>query len=254
MMSKPKEKNEIVLKRLHELLEKSQKVNTDAMFADNEEMRRLCSTVQLYLIDEEIKNEIVLLRAGANAIDGEDNAFRRYAKLINEHAPAVKFRIMKIRRAKEVFDRDKIRERMEGVAARYANTERLELKKKIAAFDPPLDDEQIRFMESKLEDRLSYELERIREIKENFDAYEVVITNYAQSKEYPVLYYALDAAQGSMKQDHVHLRTSVPNLLWYKPKKRIEKRRADMKIEEIVEEYENLCGMIYYQKRDKDKA
>lgn len=246
--------HELVTQKLYALLERAEKVDFSALFNDEPEKEEIFRGISLYLIDEEIKNEILLLEATAIGMDKDTNknAFRRYAKLINREFPAYKYSFLVKKRSKEIFDREKIKERMEGVVARYINKERLQLKKKIEAHNPPLEADEVAYLKARLEERLEIEKKKIEEVRENFEDYDVVITNHAHSNVYPAIYYTLRTEgkkRDYLKQDNTHLRAEVPNLLWYKEDKPYANFRADMKIEEIIETFTPYCDMIYIKKR-----
>lgn len=248
--------HELVTQKLYALLERAEKVDFATLFKDEPEKEEIFRGVSLYLIDAATKNEILLLEATAIGMDkdGNKNAFRRYAKLINRELPAYKYSFLVKKRSKEIFDREKIRERMGGLVARYINSERLQLKKEIAAHKPPLEADEVAYLEARLEERLEIEKKKMDEVKENFDDYDVVITNHAHSNIYPAIYYTLrteGSKKGYLRQDNTHLRLEVPNLLWYKEDEPYINFRADMKIEEIVETFTPYCGTIYIKKRSE---
>lgn len=244
--------NELVTQKLYTLLESAKKVDFKAEFADDAEKLGVFSGVSLYLVDETVKNELLLLEAAAGHSEKQNrSAFWGYAKLINRDFPAYKYNFLTKKRSKQVFDREKVRSRLAGEAARYVNKERAALKKKLSAYDPPLSAEETAYLVGNLETRLEFEKGRIDEVLENFDAYDVVITNHAHSSEYPAIYYTMrtDMKTGYLKQDNTHLRLDVPNILWHIGDVPYKEYRANMKIEEIIDTFTAFCGTIYIKKR-----
>jgi len=256
--------NELITSKIYTILENCIKVTASTVV--KEEQVEVFKDVTLFLINEEVKNKIKELEKGLlkGSENPEDQEYKGkvlypYLKLINPKIPAYKYSFFVKKRALEIFDRDKVRARIEGELERFKNAERLKLKKQIKEHIPLYTSDVIEYLNRELEARLLIDERKINEVVRDYDSYDVVITNYAHCHVYPSLYYTLDLAfkegyfkKGKEKKDYkkenTHLRSGVPNLLWFEDGRILKELRANNKIEKIMSTHMAYCNTIYINK------
>lgn len=220
--------------------------------------------VILYLCNEKQLREILLLEnsvRGMSQEDGTDKArkdpFMPFGKIINPKLPAYKYSYRTKHIYKNISDRTKIleeigknkeKERGKGkdkMLSIWENTERKNLNDHIEAsnYDSIEADRLRRELEERIEEQKAY----FKEVCDNFEDYEVVITNYENRKEYIVLYYTL--SDGSTHNEY--LRKDAPNILFYEEDKRRGQNRSDKKMQKIVDEYDRIFATFYVKKREE---
>lgn len=249
---KQSNRNKLVLDKLQHILQSATKVDFNTLFKEDTEKKVIFEAVDFYLVDQSTLLEIRKLEENVLEIGGKDNpnAFRAYAKIINKEFPCYKYSFLVKKRAREIFDREKVKARLEAEVEKYINRERVKLKDE--AQKAELSEDEVRYLERGLEQRLESEKEKIQEVLEDFESYDVVITNHEHCKTYPAIYYTLrteEKKKSYKKQDSEHLRLGVPNILWYKEEDAFSEYRADMKIEEVIATFDAYCDTIYVKKR-----
>jgi hypothetical protein len=196
---------------------------------------------------------------------GSDEAYRGkaffdHAKIINRDYPAFKYSFFVKRTPVEIFDKDKVRAAIPGEMERWKNKERRKLEKTIEQHEPPLTEIRANKLRKDLEERLDGEFEALSKVLNNWDNYDAVITTHAHCKTYPSVYYTLDTSadykgdnddekRKHYKKKDTFLRSSVPNLLWFKDDRPFSELRANDRISRIVQTYTPYCGTIYIKEK-----
>ena len=252
--------------QLSKLLERAKKVSFEQVL--KEEQKPIFEEIDLYILDDALKDEVLALEAKVKALSPEakesykGKAFFEYAKIINPTYPAFKYSFYVARKPVEIFDKEKVKERIAGEKARWRNMQMASLEKEITHHIPPLSLEEADFLRQKLHKRLEEEEQKLEEVIAHWDEYDAVITTHAYCKTYPALYYTLDTSsdyEGEVfeekmkhyKKRDTHLRSGVPNLLWYKDERPFSSLRANDKINRIIQTYTPYCGTIYIKKKEK---
>jgi len=258
---------EVIQSKLYDILSKCKKIDFNHVL--KEEQKSVFKDVDLYIMDDEVRNEVMLLEASVKGMGmvGKDDTkpykgkeFFEFAKIINIDYPAYKYSFYVARKPVEIFDRDKVKERIEGERDRWRNMEKARLEKEISEYDPPLDTKSAQKLRDDLEERLLIDEKKIKEVLENWEEYDAVITTHAHCKTYPAIYYTLDTSSDYTgnneeekskyyKKKDTHLRSSAPNLLWFKDERPFSSLRANDKISRIIQTYTPYCGTIYVKKR-----
>lgn len=252
---------EIIEQRVDEILKRCKKVCIENEVT--KEQQEHFSDVTLYLVDKNLKNELLELGKDIGESEAKKDISKvlyPYVKIINATIPAFKYSFFVKKRAVEVFDPEKVKKMLLGEAERYKNKERVKLKQVFKESPSPLSEEEQRYLTKELEDRLSIDGKMIQEVYADFDAYSVVITNHAHCSVYPSLYYTLDltsnvelrsvdAKKKDYKKENTHLRIGVPNFLWFEETRAFAELRANNKIDQIIRTHQSFFETIYIQKR-----
>ena len=203
----------------------------------------------LYLVNEEVLREILLLESSVRGLveDKKENPFDHYAKIINPEQPAYKYTHTVKQKYKNFSAEEKVRKAIPERLSIWINTSRKRLRDQIEEGD--YSQKEITQFWSKLEQDISLTEHNVELLLKDFGKYHVVITNYEDGHTYSNLYFTLQ--DGSSINEH--LRTTVPNILWYDEDAVRAKRRSNFKIGEIVENYTSLCGQIYFKKIEKEE-
>lgn len=202
---------------------------------------------ELYLVNQEVMAKLLFLDAKVESGEDSKDKFSRYVKLINPQEVAYRYEVLQYRKYKQIHDRDKVREQLGLHLGIFENKE----KKRIQALRDKgtMTKEEMDEIEHDFEINFALAQEQYALLKENFDAYDVVITNFEEM----LMYDALACTLLSGKTLQSHLRLKVPNVLWLEVDEFRAKHREHYKIEKIVREYKQLGGaggLIYFKKRD----
>lgn len=223
----------------------------------------------IYLLDKKVLDEVLFLEAGVRGIVMEKKGldiktkdpFYPFAKILNPKYPAFKHSYYLAHRHKEIFNRTKIKDAIDGEINIWKNSERKALEERIADTETPISKVDADKMRKELEMQISIDEQTIEELKNNFEEYDVVITSFEQKKYYPSIYFTLDTSsdyEGDdpekkrkyYKKKDAHLRKDVPNLLWFKDDRPFSELRANDKIRRIIKTHVRCCGTIYMKKKD----
>jgi len=258
-MNKP-----LIHAKLDTILSRCQKINFAHVL--KEEQQAIFEEIDLYLMDDALREEVLALEAEVKALyhaqheSYKGKAFFEFAKIINPTYPAFKYSFYVARKPVEIFDRQKVRERIEGERDRWRNIQKDRLEKELLGHTPPLTQAEANALRTALEERLVADEEKIAEVLANWEEYDAVITTHAHCKTYPALYYTLDTSSDYEGEDaeerhkhykkrDTHLRSGAPNLLWFKDERPFGSLRANDKINRILQTHTPYCGTIYIKKR-----
>jgi len=224
---------------------------------------------EIYIVDEKGLNEIKLLEMSLKGMeDGpkEEQVTKKrkkgplfeYAKILNPDYPVFKYSFFMKHTPLEIFDREKILERIPREFSVWKNIEIKHLNERIEKSDPPLSEEEAGKLKRELADIISIEEQNIKDIMENFEEYHVVITSHARQNYYPSVYlmenlaYGAEDAGGDQKKKHhsrnAHLRKHVPNILWFYDDRKYTDLRPNDKVGRIVRTHTAFCDTIYVKK------
>lgn len=204
---------------------------------------------EIFLVDKRTLDTIKTLAKESEVHSTRKDTFFDFGKIINPDNVAYRYRFGVKHKPKTIFDRDKILKALPGEIARYRTSEKKKLKDVIAQRaieDNPFSDEEIFNMENELEMKISIEEQNINRLIDNFDEYDVVITTFADYYYSPVLYYTQD----NKKHYDTHIRSKVPNILWYEEDKEKAKNRSNSKLQKMVKEYDRYIGDVYMKRKE----
>jgi len=202
----------------------------------------------LYLVGDSILKELVFLESqvrGFSDPDKKRNPFDHYAKLINPHCPAYKYTHSVKPKYKLLTSEEKVRAAIPEHVAIWERTERKRLNEYLSQSE--LEESEANKMRRELEEKISLSKHNAEMLLKEFGFYDVVITNYEEGYTYSNLYYTTTDGESHNE----HLRTTVPNILWYQEDIKRAKGRSNSKIERIVREYGEVCGQIYFKRKDE---
>ena len=224
---------------------------------------------EIYIVDQKGLDEIKLLELSLKGMEDtpkEEQVTKKrkkgplfeYAKLLNPDYPAFKYSFFMKHTPLEIFDREKIRDRIPREFSVWKNIEIKHLNERIEKSDPPLSEEEAGKLKRELDDIISIEEQNIKNIVENFEEYHVVITSHARQNYYPSVYLIEDLtynnkdAQKIEKSKHrsrnAHLRKHVPNVLWFHDQRKYTDLRPNDKVGRIVRTHTAFCDTIYVKK------
>jgi len=210
--------------------------------------------IELYLVEKPILDEVLKLEALVRNYNEEHgikkkNHFFEYAKIINPEYPAFKYTLLMKHKKKEIFDPLKVKKALPAEFEIWKNKSRVELEKKINNPDSAITKEQAKRLREELELEIEIAKEKIDEVLENFDSYDVVISTFEYYTYYPALYYVMEVDGKNVPKD-THLRQDVPNILWFQDNRPFRELRSNDRISRIIQTFDRYCGSIYIKKKD----
>jgi len=138
-------------------------------------------------------------------------------------------------------DEEKVRKRILSEMGIWANIQRKGLREALSSGE--FSEDEANRMKRETEVLIEEETAKLREIIENFDEYEVVVTNYETSPAYPTIYY--NDKQG--KKHIKHLSIKMPNILWYEDKEHPREHRKDANIVQFIRSATKVANMVYFK-------
>ena len=252
---------ELIHSKLNDILSKAIKINFTEELKG--EFQTIFENITLYILDNSLKDEVIELEkeviAQTDNLDKKNykgKAFFEFAKIINPIYPAFKYSFYVAKKPVEIFDRQKVKDAIPGESVRWKNIELKRLEDEITNQNPPFTQSQINRLRDNLNEKIEIHYQKVEEILLNWNKYEVAITTHAYCKTYPAIYYTLDTSSDFdginneekrkyYKKKDTHLRSKVPNLLWFKDDRLFSELRANDKINRIVKTYVPYCGTIY---------
>jgi len=224
---------------------------------------------EIYIVDQKGLDEIKLLELSLKGMEDapkEEQVTKKrkkdplfeYAKLLNPDHPAFKYSFFMKHTPLEIFDREKIRERIPREFSVWKNIEIKHLNERIMKSDPPLGEEEANKLRRELDDIISIEEQNIEDIVEHFEEYHVVITSHARQNYYPSVYLiedlsynnkdAKEIGKSKHRSRNAHLRKHVPNILWFHDQRKYKDLRPNDKVGRIVRTHKSFCDTIYVKR------
>ena len=259
--------SEFIHDRLDQILQQAKCI--DFSQEVEEAQREIFSETVLYIVDDRQMTAILALekkaislyneqqklpKRGRKALKKRDyigKEFFEYGKILNREHPAYKYSFYVAKHPVEVFDRDKVKERIPTEFSKWKNKEMHALKKVLK--ERKLTSEQENALLGSLNTKIADEERQINTILENWNDYDVVITNREHCKTYPSIYYTLDLtdskASKNYKKESCYLRSNTKNILWYNDARAFRELKADDKIGKIIQTHTPYCKTIYAKKR-----
>lgn len=177
------------------------------------------------------------------------NHFYEYAKIINPEYPAFKYTLSMKHKKKEIFDPVKVKKAIPAEFEIWKNKARLELQKEIDAEDSSITDSQAKKFKEDLEKEIVISEKKLKEVLDNYEEFDVVISTFEQYTYYPALYYVMELPNGKTKSADTHLRKDVPNLLFYHDERPYSELRANDRMSRIIQTFDRYCENIYIHKK-----
>lgn len=211
----------------------------------------------LYLVDKKAIDELLYLeisfnekildfkRAGADEERYfKNNNFRKHCKLLNTAYCAYRYTIHIYNKFKDVRDRDKVYNYLDGEFSVWRNSF-LKHSKIALSQNKNIDVDFVQEQEKLITDKIKKAEKEFHWIKNNYEDLEVRINSKKRSKKYGTiyLYYNIreDVVQ-KMHRDRFHLDINRPNILWYTPKE-------DTSSDTFIKSSKNPFGDVYYRKK-----
>ena len=192
---------------------------------------------KLDALDKSIKNSAV----GQIEKEGLKNVI----KLFNKSSACYKYSLSMKHKYQNISDPEKVKERLLGTFETSARTKQKLFEKNLETTDA-YSESEITQKRNELGAHITEKRNEINEIFENFDDYNIVITNFIDNLTYPYLYYT--TADG--KSQGENLRVSVPNVLWFDEDAEKGLNRSDAKMLEVVSTYTNVLDRIFIKRKD----
>jgi len=215
---------------------------------------------ELYLVGHRDMRALLSLEAEGNAYaqeTGKENAknpFRLVSNLINPLFPATKYTLFTRSTPRIITDPSKVYMAIEKEFSLWCNVETKNLNELIAS-DPDMTQERANRLREELSSKLEEEKARFDEVREDFEEYEVFVSNYENVREYPALYYSgvvqeKGAKKPKTKKANAHLSIRIPNVLWYE--KNAMDVRSDATIMQKMKsgDFKRIGNTIYARRRD----
>lgn len=203
---------------------------------------------ELYLVSKETMQALYLYKE--QLLQSGDDLLSHHCKLINPTFPAFKYTLSSKHKYTAVFDQEKTKERLEREIHISINTikkrKRVELSKKCDLYN----DEEAKKILMELDKQLAMEKSMLEHIREHADEYEIIFTNFEQYLRYPYVYYRYTDAKGKKLGTSEHLKTDIPNILWFEPTEKFGDLRNNDKIQKIIQTHTRYLDNIYILKKD----
>lgn len=220
---------------------------------------------EIYIVDKKGLDEVKILELSLKGMEDapkEEAVTKKrkkgplfeYAKLLNPDYPAFKYSFFMKHTPLEIFDREKILERIPREFSVWKNIEIKRLDERIEQSNPPLSETDAGKLRRELADAIAIEEQNIKGIMDNFDEYHIVITSHARQNYYPSVYlmenlnYGTEDEKPKHRSRNAHLRKHVPNILWFHDDRKYTDLRPNDKVGRIVRTHTPFCDTIYVKK------
>ncbi len=209
--------------------------------------------ITLYLVKKEVLDKVLLLEMRVIA-ENEDkgikkrNHFYDYAKIINPQYPAYKYTLLMKHKKKEIFNPAKVKKALPAEFEIWKNKSRADLEKKIKNEETAITKEYGKVLRDRLEKEIEVTEKKIREVLNDFDSYDVVISTFEHYTYYPALYFVMEIDGKNVPKD-THLRQDVPNILWFWDNRPFTELRANDRMSRIIQTFDRYCDSIYIKKK-----
>ena len=209
--------------------------------------------IALYLVEKEVLDKVLLLEMRVIA-ENEDkgikkrNHFYDYAKIINPQYPAYKYTLLMKHKKKEIFNPAKVKKALPAEFEIWKNKSRADLEKKIKNEETAITKEYGKVLRDRLEKEIEVTEKKIREVLNDFDSYDVVISTFEHYTYYPALYFVMEIDGKNVPKD-THLRQDVPNILWFWDNRPFTELRANDRMSRIIQTFDRYCDSIYIKKK-----
>lgn len=209
----------------------------------------------LYIVNKQVYSEILILAHEANDIKlkyqrkneskkKKSENFFQIAKLMNTTS-AYKYKVDEKEKYVTITDEKKIKERLEIKFLIWKKKQNKILEDTI--IDKKLYDEVKTDLEKEFKDNILLAQEQLDLIINNYDMFKSSLTSYQVLKVYEVLYFTTD----DKKTHQEHLRTSVPNILYYTENPSFNSsKRSDKIVDKITKEGKHIFDDFYVEKKD----
>jgi hypothetical protein len=205
---------------------------------------------ELYLVGKETMQALYLYKE--QLLQSGDDLLSHHCKLINPTFAAFKYTLSSKHKYTAVFDQEKTKERLEREILISINTIKKRKRKEINQKTDLYNDEEAKKALIELDEQLAIEKSMLEQIRENSEEYEIIFTNFEQYLRYPYVYYRYTDAKGKKHGTSEHLKTDIPNILWFEPADRFGELRNNDKIRKIIETHTRYLDNIYVLKKDND--
>ncbi len=209
--------------------------------------------IVLYLVKKEVLDKALILEMRVVA-ENEDkgikkrNHFYDYAKIINPQYPAYKYTLLMKHKKKEIFDPLKVKKALPAEFEIWKNKSRADLEKEIKNKETAITKEYGKVLRARLEKEIEIAEKKIKEVLNDFNSYDVVISTFEYYTYYPALYFVMEIDGKNIAKD-THLRQDVPNILWFQDDRPFSELRSNDRMSRIIQTFDRYCGSIYIKKR-----
>lgn len=166
-------------------------------------------------------------------------------KVVNPDAPANAYQTFVAESWRQINDRDKVFNSIEGEFAKYRNSIRAATRRKLKEqkADKSVIDEVMRNIDAEIA-----QAEKEKEyILENFEKLDVRISAYEERVKYAALRWYVK----KKKQTDVNLRKQVPNALWFEKLTPEEELRANNELVYYLSKAKRAFGYVYYKELEE---
>lgn len=207
--------------------------------------RRTYMDAELYFIDKKASKELdkIEKRLKESFEKESDNRFygiNRILKHLNSNEIAYNYSVFYTPRFKHVSLQESVEKYQPGHYGAWKNSLIKEHHEYINTHKP--DDLTIQRMQHTLEAKLKAAKEEDEYMQKNSDEIEIRIIGYAHADLKPVI-----KIRNEKHTIDKHLRSEVPNVLWFEP----SPFRSDMEADEFIQEAQNPYGDVYYRNKKK---
>lgn len=253
---------ETLQKKALQLLEPFEKFNGNYnRVNDKEEITKTISYIYVP-IDRKTMDKLVALKLQADSIinvdmipnvDGTDikpkDAFYYTVKLIKPECTIFNYKRKLVPRYQLITEKEKVLKRLKGEVECQMNIIKKRNRETIQSND--LNEETINKIHNEESDLAADAIKKIKEILDNPNKFDVVITNYSEDLSYPALYINFITPKKKSDRYTVHLREEeIPNVFVYeKPKIKLE-HASNAKVKNMIAQGgEHILGSILFNRK-----
>lgn len=213
--------------------------------------KRVYDDSELYFTDEDTLKDLLVLKHNLEEHLVSRSYKKRFAfstlvNILNEDNPSHKYNVKYTPKFIHISEKDSIDKYIDAHYHVSRNWENKNFKEFLAThkFDP----ETIKRLEIEHKAKLKKQQEEYEFLRENHDNpnINIKILDFEEPKLYPKISVTITAEKRSFER---HLRSEVPNLLWFIPRP----FKKNMKIKEFLEEATHAFGSAYYIVSNKEK-
>ena len=203
---------------------------------------------ELYIIRspfmEELERIVKMGERQMEAFEASPKDFDgRVVKIINRDKPAYSYAMYMRETPLIITDPDKCQERIAKEISVWAEIQKKGLEESFV--NGEFTDTEKAKLRSELEEEIAHAKDMAKNILDNYDEYEVIITNYGEGRLYPAIRYT--DKDGKNRASHLSIR--VPNVLWFEDDTRSSLGRSNATVKQFIKEASKIGSTVYFKKR-----